>query len=878
MANVVVCCRFRPPSRNERETNSPIVGRAANPQTASLATGKAQPELFNFDYVFDVGSSQEEVFDHTAKHLITEVFGGYNATIFAYGQTGTGKTHTMMGEVKTPQKGIIPRLVESIFNGIEEAPLDIEFTVKLSYIEIYNEKVRDLLATAPGKDNLRIREGAKGVWIEDVTESYVGTNEQVLDIMNQGQSARSIAATNMNAESSRSHSVFILTLGQRNTKTESKKASKLILVDLAGSEKIAKTGAEGKTLKEAQHINKSLSALGNVINALTSAGKKHVPYRDSKLTRLLSDSLGGNSKTTLIVTCSPCGDNIEESVSTLRFGTRAKSIKNKPVVNQEKSVAELTQLLNTAQSKIDAQSQIIRLLEKDVVELRNCIAAVDPKHLRVPMPLIKRHTLDEIMTGIKIDKKAESKEDDGPDTDEDEDENKEAKTAVTVSAPSPLSSTPAAAPVANTGPAATSVPPSSPAPTVAAPTPLPASTPIKLIIGPGRSPSPLSPGGAATGGDHSRNSSVALTPPPLPRGMSIFVGAPASPSPLGGSGGSVHDAVIDQSLAMKAKIDEMEAKYKDTLDQLKDRQSDLEESKAEHQRLTAQLVEAQAKGIQDDGLRTEATLLRSKLANIEREHALALRAITDERNELQRQLAAKEEAIAAATAAAPTEQKDAAAGAAALAITPRLAALTSLSTGGSLASSGDAMEVMRTMLKKKSDQNTELVQVNEGRKDQIAMLEKVLEENKGKVGEKEKEIKSLRTELESTRLMCKKLLESGLYWRELRKSEMGQAGPQGRVGVIQGGGTTVVTLRGGARVHGAPGAVASPLAVIRGGSSGTPSPGALPGSGHQRKGSLGMTPQRPSSALSPSTPVTPAGIPTSSSANSLKTPPPATTR
>jgi kinesin family protein 5 len=182
-----------------------------------------------------------------------------------------------MGEVKTPQKGIIPRLVESIFNGIEEAPLDIEFTVKLSYIEIYNEKVRDLLATTPGKDNLRIREGAKGVWIEDVTESYVGTNEQVLDIMNQGQSARSIAATNMNAESSRSHSVFILTLGQRNTKTESKKGSKLILVDLAGSEKIAKTGAEGKTLKEAQHINKSLSALGND----TCCGLVHLFLLDS---------------------------------------------------------------------------------------------------------------------------------------------------------------------------------------------------------------------------------------------------------------------------------------------------------------------------------------------------------------------------------------------------------------------------------------------------------------------------------------------------------------------------------------------------------------------------------------------------------------------
>jgi uncharacterized coiled-coil protein SlyX len=339
---------------------------------------------------------------------------------------------------------------------------------------------------------------------------------------------------------------------------------------------------------------------------------------------LLSDSLGGNSKTTLIVTCSPCGDNIEESVSTLRFGTRAKSIKNKPVVNQEKSVAELTQLLTVAQSKIDAQSQIIRLLEKDVVELRNCIAAVDPKHLRIPMPVIKRHTLDEIMSGLKSDKnkQLESKEDDQDTTDDETDDAKDSKTSVTISAPSSLSSSPAVTPPtssAGTGPAAALVLPSSPAPTVA-PTPLPASTPIKLIIGPNRSPSPQSPGGPTTGGaDHARNSSVALTPPPLPRGMSIFVGAPASPGPsllnqsLSSGNVNVHDAVIDQSLAMQAKLDEMEAKYKDALDQLKDRVSDLDESKAEHQRLTAQLVEAQAKAIQDEGLRTEATLLRSKL-------------------------------------------------------------------------------------------------------------------------------------------------------------------------------------------------------------------------------------------------------------------------
>jgi len=383
--SIIVCCRFRPPNKAEKQSGSTNVLSIQENKIVSInmpgSTGK--PVQFGFDHVFSWESSQEEVFEYTAKPLVQEVFNGYNTTIFAYGQTGSGKTHTMMGQPQTAHRGIIPRLAEAIFEGIEDSEVGLEFTVKLSYVEIYNEKIRDLLC--PSKDNLRIREGSRGVWIEDVTESYVGDNHQVLDIMTQGQNNRAIAATNMNMESSRSHSVFILTVGQRNTKTGAKKGSKLILVDLAGSEKVAKTGAAGSVLKEAQHINRSLSALGNVINALTSGGK-HVPYRDSKLTRLLSDSLGGNSKTCLIITGSPSSDNADETLSTLRFGTRAKSIKNKPIVNQEKSVQEYQRLLALADNKVNAQNSIIRLLEKDVLELRNCLAAVDPSHLKVPIP------------------------------------------------------------------------------------------------------------------------------------------------------------------------------------------------------------------------------------------------------------------------------------------------------------------------------------------------------------------------------------------------------------------------------------------------------------------------------------------------------------
>jgi hypothetical protein len=266
------------------------------------------------------------------------------------------------------QRGIIPRLVEDIFLSIEECDEELEFTIKCSYIEIYLEKIRDLIQ--PDRDNLKIREAATGgVYIEECSESYVGSKEEIFALLAEGQNSRAIAATKMNAESSRSHSVFILTLRQNNKTTGSKKVSKLFLVDLAGSEKINKTGAEGQTLNEAKYINKSLSALGNVISALTE-GNSHVPYRDSKLTRLLQDSLGGNSRTVLIITASPALFNLEETISTLRFGSRAKKIKNTPRINQELSVTEYKQLLATSNRRISDQEELIKALENDLKDLK----------------------------------------------------------------------------------------------------------------------------------------------------------------------------------------------------------------------------------------------------------------------------------------------------------------------------------------------------------------------------------------------------------------------------------------------------------------------------------------------------------------------------
>lgn len=254
---------------------------------------------------------------------------GFNGTIFTYGQTASGKTHTMQGpDIEDLElQGIIPRMVRTVFNRIETASENIEFTVKVSMIEIYNERIRDLLD--PSKDNLKVHEEkGKGVYVGDVTETYVAEELEVYDIMKLGNKNRAISATNMNEESSRSHSIFILTLTQNNLDDLSCKTGRLYLVDLAGSEKIAKTGATGQTLDEAKKINQSLTTLGKVITALTDKKSSHVPYRESKLTRILSESLGGNSRTCLVITCSPSPYNELETVSTLRFGTRARNIKN----------------------------------------------------------------------------------------------------------------------------------------------------------------------------------------------------------------------------------------------------------------------------------------------------------------------------------------------------------------------------------------------------------------------------------------------------------------------------------------------------------------------------------------------------------------------
>lgn len=300
-----------------------------------------------------------------------DILNGYNGTVLAYGQTGSGKTFTMMGPDIDDEssKGIIPRIVEQIFSSIVASPMNIEYTVKVSYMEIYMERIKDLLD--PMQDNLPVHEEKnRGVYVKGLLEIYVSSVGEVYEVMRRGGLARATAATNMNQESSRSHSIFVITVAQKNVETGSAKSGQLFLVDLAGSEKVGKTGASGQTLEEAKKINKSLSALGMVINSLTDGKAKHVPYRDSKLTRILQESLGGNSRTTLIINCSPSSYNVDETLSTLRFGERAKKIQNKAKINAELSPAELKALLKKAQTQVTTFEDYISNLQGEVTQWR----------------------------------------------------------------------------------------------------------------------------------------------------------------------------------------------------------------------------------------------------------------------------------------------------------------------------------------------------------------------------------------------------------------------------------------------------------------------------------------------------------------------------
>jgi len=319
-------------------------------------------KTFTFDAVYDWNSKQSDIYDETARPLVDSVLEGFNCTIFAYGQTGTGKTYTMEGiKDDSDKRGIIPNSFDHIFSHIARCDNNTQYLVRASYLEIYQESIRDLLFKDQTK-RLELKERADtGVYVDNLTSFVCKSVKEIFQGMNIGNQNRSVGATNMNEHSSRSHAIFIITVEHSTPIGEDGQShirvGKLNLVDLAGSERQAKTGTTGVRQKEAIQINLSLSALGNVISALVDAKSTHIPYRDSKLTRLLQDSLGGNSKTVMIANVGPASYNYEETLTTLRYANRAKNIKNKPRVNEDPKDA----LLREFQMEIE---RLKRMLEE----------------------------------------------------------------------------------------------------------------------------------------------------------------------------------------------------------------------------------------------------------------------------------------------------------------------------------------------------------------------------------------------------------------------------------------------------------------------------------------------------------------------------------
>lgn len=376
-ASVKVAVRVRPFNSRETSKESKCIIQMQGNSTSIInpKNPKEAPKSFSFDYSYwshtspedPCFASQSRVYNDIGKEMLLHAFEGYNVCIFAYGQTGAGKSYTMMGKQEESQAGIIPQLCEELFEKINDnCNEDMSYSVEVSYMEIYCERVRDLL-NPKNKGNLRVREHPLlGPYVEDLSKLAVTSYTDIADLMDAGNKARTVAATNMNETSSRSHAVFTIVFTQKKqdpeTNLSTEKVSKISLVDLAGSERADSTGAKGTRLKEGANINKSLTTLGKVISALAEVSKKKkktdfIPYRDSVLTWLLRENLGGNSRTAMVAALSPADINYDETLSTLRYADRAKQIKCNAVINE------------------DPNAKLVRELKEEVTRLKDLLRA-----------------------------------------------------------------------------------------------------------------------------------------------------------------------------------------------------------------------------------------------------------------------------------------------------------------------------------------------------------------------------------------------------------------------------------------------------------------------------------------------------------------------
>jgi hypothetical protein len=385
--NIKVLVRCRPLNSKEVEQGfKSCVDLDLSECTVTVHTLCGAPDRWTFDAVINNSYTQRDVFTQFIMPLVDSVLEGFNSTVFAYGQSGSGKTHTMTGRMEDPELvGIIPRTFDHIFSMIKQfggTNPQKRYTLYVSFIELYNGKVRDLLAKA--QVPLAVKENKdKTFFVQGATIPQVKFPEDILRLMEEGTERRQVASTELNADSSRSHSVFTIIVECTETTDDGdvrSVTSKLNLVDLAGSERQSKTGASGDTLKEGCNINLSLSALGTVIDTLVK-GKGHVPFRSSPLTMLLKDSLGGSSKTVMFANIGPSEHNLSETISTLRFADRAKQIKNKPVVNmdtKDQKIAELSELVQELREKLKQfETGGIRKLEEEVEQLTERVGELE---------------------------------------------------------------------------------------------------------------------------------------------------------------------------------------------------------------------------------------------------------------------------------------------------------------------------------------------------------------------------------------------------------------------------------------------------------------------------------------------------------------------
>ncbi|KAJ3612732.1 hypothetical protein NHX12_018990 [Muraenolepis orangiensis] len=388
--SVRVVVRCRPLNRREITDRRNILEMNDKLGQITIRNPNAPPDepqkTFTFDSVYDCNSKQIDIYYDTVAPLVESVLRGFNGTIFAYGQTGTGKTYTMQGAGNDSEnRGIVPNSFEHIFTHISRTQ-NQKYLVRASYLEIYQEDIRDLLC----KDNskkLELKESPDcGVYVRGLSSVVTKNASELEHVMNMGNQSRSVGSTNMNERSSRSHAIFQVTVECSEAGADGEdhiRVGKLNMVDLAGSERQSKTGAKGKRLKEAAKINLSLSALGNVISALVDGRSAHVPYRDSKLTRLLQDSLGGNAKTVMLATVGPSGRHHDETLTTLRYASRAKNIKNKPRINEDPKDAllrEFQEEIARLKAQLEERGVLARERRKrrrDSKRLSRCMAGME---------------------------------------------------------------------------------------------------------------------------------------------------------------------------------------------------------------------------------------------------------------------------------------------------------------------------------------------------------------------------------------------------------------------------------------------------------------------------------------------------------------------